>query len=106
MKTDIPFRIADRLLVAVGLATVGYHLVMVHWQLQDSTYHYITHVFLVMAIAELAAIADALRTQAWPLIAGGTIRPVVHSRFPLADAAGAHRLMESSEHVGKVMLVV
>ena len=57
-------------------------------------------------VEQKAAIADALRTQAWPLIAGGTIRPVVHSRFPLADAAGAHRLMESSEHVGKVMLVV
>ena len=53
-----------------------------------------------------ADIADALLTQAWPLMAGGTIRPVVHSRFPLADAAGAHRRRESSEHVGKVMLVV
>lgn len=60
MKTATSFRIADRLLVAVGLVTVGYHLVMVHWQLQDSTYHYITHVFLVLAIAALAAVADAL----------------------------------------------
>ena len=60
MTTGTSFKIADRLLVAIGLVTVGYHLVMVHWQLQDSTYHYITHVFLVMAIAALAAIADAL----------------------------------------------
>ena len=60
MQAAGSFKIADRLLVAVGLLTVGYHVVMVHWQLQDSTYHYITHVFLVMAVAALAAIADAL----------------------------------------------
>ena len=55
------FRIADSLLMIVGLIAVAYHMVLVHWQIQDSTYHYITHVFLVMTIASLAAIADALK---------------------------------------------
>ncbi|MDD9980643.1 MAG: zinc-binding dehydrogenase, partial [Gammaproteobacteria bacterium] len=57
-------------------------------------------------VEQKAAIADALRKQVWPLLAEGTVRPVVHARFPLADAAGAHRLMESSEHVGKIVLAV
>ena len=58
------------------------------------------------SIEQKAAIAHALREMVWPLLAAGTVRPIVHSRFPLADAAGAHRLMESSEHVGKIVLEV
>jgi NADPH:quinone reductase-like Zn-dependent oxidoreductase len=42
----------------------------------------------------------------WPLIADGLVKPVVHARVPLAQAAEAHRLVESSEHIGKVLLVV
>ena len=57
-------------------------------------------------VEQKAAIARSLREKVWPLIEAGTVRPIVHSRFPLADAAGAHRLMESSEHVGKIMLEV
>ena len=58
------------------------------------------------SVEQKAAIAHALHAKVWPLLAAGTVRPVVHARFPLADAAGAHRLMESSEHVGKIMLAV
>ena len=58
------------------------------------------------SVEQKAAIAHALHEKVWPLLADGTIRPIVHSRFPLADAAGAHRLMESSEHVGKIVLEV
>ncbi len=50
-------------------------------------------------------IAAALKERVWPLIADGRIRPVVHATFPLAEAAEAHRLMESSVHIGKIMLV-
>ena len=57
-------------------------------------------------VEQKAAIAHALRKQVWPLLAEGTVRPIVHARLPLADAAGAHRLMESSEHVGKIVLAV
>lgn len=59
-------RIANGLFVTIGLFAVAYHMAMVHWQLQDSTNHYITHVFLVMTVAALAAITDALENlQAW-----------------------------------------
>lgn len=53
-----------------------------------------------------AAIATALRERIWPLIEAGRIKPVVHATFPLAQAAEAHRLMESSTHIGKIMLTV
>ena len=50
-------------------------------------------------------IAQALRERIWPLIAAGEIKPVIHASFPLAEAAEAHALMESSQHIGKIMLV-
>lgn len=53
-----------------------------------------------------AAIAGNLEKYIWPMIAAGVIRPVVYQVFPLADAAGAHQLMESSEHMGKIVLKV
>jgi putative PIG3 family NAD(P)H quinone oxidoreductase len=53
-----------------------------------------------------AALADALRDQVWPKLEAGMIRPVVGATFPLADAAAAHRLMESGQHVGKIVLTV
>ena len=50
--------------------------------------------------------AQALRRRVWPLIDQGRIKPVVHATFPLAEAAAAHRLMESSAHIGKIVLTV
>ena len=55
--------------------------------------------------AEKGEIAAALRREVWPLLDGGGIKPVIYRTFPLDDAAAAHRLMESSEHVGKIVLV-
>lgn len=55
-------------------------------------------------VAQKASIADALRTQVWPLLANGAVAPIIHSEFELDDAAGAHALMETSTHVGKIML--
>jgi NADPH2:quinone reductase len=52
------------------------------------------------------AIAARLRAVVWPLIEAGRIRPVVYRSLPLADAAAAHALMESGQHVGKIVLVV
>jgi putative PIG3 family NAD(P)H quinone oxidoreductase len=57
-------------------------------------------------IADKAAIAEKLKAQVWPKIAEGAIRPLVYKTFPLAEAAAAHALMESSEHIGKIVLVV
>lgn len=58
------------------------------------------------SVAEKGAIAAALRERVWPLIASGRIKPVVHATFPLNAAADAHRLMESSAHIGKIVLTV
>jgi len=52
-----------------------------------------------------AEIADALREKVWPLLASGDVAPVIHQTFPLREAAESHRLMESSAHIGKIMLV-
>lgn len=51
-------------------------------------------------------IARNLRTRVWPLLASGKIKPVIFKTFPLAQASAAHVLMESSAHVGKIMLVI
>lgn len=53
-----------------------------------------------------AAIAQQLREHAWPLFAQGKIKPVIHQVFPMEQAAEAHALMESSAHVGKIVLQV
>jgi NADPH2:quinone reductase len=50
------------------------------------------------------AIAKALKEKVWPLLASGAIKPVIHSTFAAADAAKAHVLMESNQHVGKIVL--
>jgi NADPH2:quinone reductase len=52
------------------------------------------------------AIAKSLREKIWPLIEAGKIRPEIYKTFPVAQAADAHRLMESSQHIGKIVLTV
>ena len=52
------------------------------------------------------AIARSLREKIWPLIEAGKIKPVIYKTFPLAQASEAHRLMETSQHIGKIVLVV
>lgn len=53
---------------------------------------------------EKAAIVAAVAENVWPLIDAGTVRPIIQDRLPLADAAQAHRLLEESNHIGKVLL--
>lgn len=55
-------------------------------------------------VAQKAAIAEALRAEVWPLLESGTVRPVIHATFPLEEARAAHALMESSTHLGKILL--
>jgi putative PIG3 family NAD(P)H quinone oxidoreductase len=55
-------------------------------------------------VAFKGAIARALRERVWPLLASGAIKPVIHSTFAAADAAQAHVLMESGQHIGKIVL--
>ena len=58
------------------------------------------------SVAQKAVIAEGLRRQVWPLLDAGRVRPIVHATFALGDAAAAHRLMESSTHIGKIVLTV
>jgi len=55
-------------------------------------------------VAFKAAIAQALKAKVWPLLESGAIKPVIHSTFAAADAAKAHVLMESNQHIGKIVL--
>jgi NADPH2:quinone reductase len=56
------------------------------------------------SIAYKTVIAQQLRERVWPLIEAGKVRPVIHTVFPATQAAQAHALMESSVHVGKIVL--
>jgi putative PIG3 family NAD(P)H quinone oxidoreductase len=56
-------------------------------------------------VADKAAIAVELRQHVWPLLESGVVKPIVHATFPLRHAAEAHRVMESSAHIGKLLLV-
>jgi NADPH:quinone reductase len=56
------------------------------------------------SVAFKGAIAQALRERVWPLLAQGKVRPVIHSTFEAARAADAHALMESNQHIGKIVL--
>ena len=58
------------------------------------------------SIAQKAVVAEGLRKNVWPLLAARRVRPIIHATFPLAEAAEAHRLMETSNHIGKIMLTV
>ncbi len=57
-------------------------------------------------VAQKAVIAEELRSRVWPLLNDGKVKPVMDSTYPLADAAGAHARMESSGHIGKIVLEI
>ncbi len=57
-------------------------------------------------VAQKATIGQDLLKQVWPLLESGKVKPVIHATFPLRDARLAHELMESSKHIGKIMLEV
>jgi len=57
-------------------------------------------------VAEKGAIARAVREHVWPLVESGAVKPIVFKTFPLRDAASAHRLMESGDHIGKIVLTI
>lgn len=59
----------------------------------------------IQSVERKAEIARALRSRVWPLLAAGRIRPVIHRRLPLSEAAEGHRIMESATHIGKIMLM-
>jgi putative PIG3 family NAD(P)H quinone oxidoreductase len=58
------------------------------------------------SVEEKGQIAAEVRREVWPLLESGKVKPLIYRTFPFGDAAAAHRLMESSEHVGKIVLTV
>jgi NADPH:quinone reductase len=56
------------------------------------------------SIEEKGALAAEVREHVWPLLESGTVRPIIHATFPLREAAAAHRVMDASTHVGKLVL--
>ncbi len=56
------------------------------------------------SVAQKAMIAHSLREKVWPLLESDKVRPIIHATFPLAQASDAHRMMESSQHIGKIVL--
>jgi NADPH2:quinone reductase len=55
-------------------------------------------------VADKGAIARAVHASVWPLLESGAVKPIIFRTFPLANAADAHRLLESSQHIGKLVL--
>ncbi len=58
------------------------------------------------SVSEKSAICSSVVEHVWPLVAAGLVRPIVHTTMPLVDVAAAHRLMESGDHTGKIVLTV
>jgi NADPH2:quinone reductase len=58
------------------------------------------------SVADKGKIAQALEAKVWPLVAAGKVKPVIDSTYPLARASAAHERMESSQHIGKIVLTV
>ena len=59
---------------------------------------------LMRGLADDLPLMNWLQQHIWPLLENGRIKPVIYQRFPLADAPAAHALMESSQHIGKILL--
>jgi NADPH2:quinone reductase len=60
----------------------------------------------IRTVAQKALVAEAVRRNVWPLLEEKRVHPVIHATFPLAEAADAHRMMESSQHIGKLVLTL
>jgi putative PIG3 family NAD(P)H quinone oxidoreductase len=56
------------------------------------------------SVAEKGAIAEAVKANVWPLLESGAVKPVIYQTFPLREAAEAHRVLDSSKHIGKIVL--
>lgn len=57
-------------------------------------------------VPQKAAVAEGVLRNVWPLLRAGRVRPVIYATFPLAEASAAHRLMETSQHIGKIVLTI
>jgi putative PIG3 family NAD(P)H quinone oxidoreductase len=60
----------------------------------------------IRTVAQKALVAEGVRRYVWPLLEEKRVRPIIHATFPLAEACEAHRMMETSQHIGKMVLTV
>ena len=60
----------------------------------------------IRTVAQKALVAEGVRRNVWPLLEQKRVHPVIHATFPLAEAAEAHRMIESSRHIGKIVLTL
>jgi NADPH2:quinone reductase len=81
-------------------ATADYRLLMV------KRLHHTGSTLRARSIADKAAIARAIEDNVLPMLTAGKVKPVIYKTFPLREAAAAHALMESSEHIGKIVLTL
>lgn len=81
-------------------ATVNYMRLML------KRLHHTGSTLRARANADKTAIARAVEAEVWPLVAAGKVRPVIDKTYPLAEAAAAHARMETSQHIGKIVLTV
>jgi NADPH:quinone reductase-like Zn-dependent oxidoreductase len=56
-------------------------------------------------VEQKATIVEAVREHVWPLVESALVRPVIHAYLPMTEAAEAHRMMDASTHIGKILLV-
>ncbi len=97
---------ADQGVIAQVSFTGGPKATVNFARLMQKRLHHTGSTLRPRTVAEKAAIARGLEERVWPLIAAGRIRPVIDSTFPLAQAAAAHARMETSQHIGKIVLTV
>jgi NADPH:quinone reductase-like Zn-dependent oxidoreductase len=57
------------------------------------------------SVEEKGMVAAAVKANVWPLLESGAVKPIIHATFPLRSASDAHRLLESSRHIGKIVLI-
>jgi putative PIG3 family NAD(P)H quinone oxidoreductase len=93
-------------LVQIGLQGDGASVTVDLWRVMSRRLTITGSTLRARMVAEKGAIAAALRAEVWPLLEQGKVKPHVHRTFRLAEAAAAHALLESSAHIGKIVLTV
>jgi putative PIG3 family NAD(P)H quinone oxidoreductase len=96
----------DGRLVQIGLQSGQSSVTVDLWRIMSRRLTVTGSTLRPRSVEEKGHIAAALEAEVWPLLEQGRVRPIIFRTFPLTDAAAAHRLMESSEHVGTIVLTV
>ena len=96
----------DGRLVQIGLQSGESTIPVDLWRIMSRRLTVTGSTLRSRSVEEKGRIAAALRREVWPLLESGEVKPVIYKTFPLGDAAAAHRVMDASEHIGKIVLTV